>query len=144
MKVNLSPEFALPRDIMPRSGGSVRSFEEHLQAMTAMHLNEQMDGEMAAIQEQGRRLARSMSLADLKKYRDMVADFLRICIAGGLSCKEERLSSRYGRTKVLTIIKTVNQKLLALAEALLSENKDSLKVMALVDEIRGLLLDLYA
>jgi len=144
MKVNLSPEFTLPRDIMPRSGSSVRSFEEHLQAMTEMHLSEQLDGQLAAIQEQGRRLARNMSLADLKRYRDMVADFLRMCIAGGLSCKEERLSSRYGRTKVLTIIKTVDRKLMALAEALLSENKDSLKVMALVDEIRGLLLDLYA
>lgn len=144
MKVNLSPEFTLPRDIVPRSRGSAGTFDEHLRAMTEIHLRERLDGELAAIHEQGRRMARNMSLSDLKKYRDMVAGFLKLCIAGGLSCKEEKFSSRYGRTKVLTIIKTVNQKLLAMAEALLSDNKDSLKVLALVDEIRGLLLDLYA
>jgi hypothetical protein len=144
MKVNLSPEFTLPGGVVTRSKGSAGTFEEHLRVMTEIHLREQLDGELTAIQEQGRRLARNMSLSDLKKYRDMVAGFLKLCISGGLSCKEERLSSRYGRTKVLTIIKTVNQKLLAMAEALLSENKDSLKVLALVDEIRGLLLDLYA
>lgn len=144
MKVSLSSEFTLPRDILPGTRSSSRSFEEHLQAMTEIHLRERLDGELAAIQEQGRRLSKSMSLSDLKKYRDKVADFLKLCIAQGLSCKEERLSSRFGRTKVLTIIKTVNQKLLALAETLLSENKDSIKILALTDEIRGLLLDLYA
>lgn len=144
MKVNLSPEFTLPRDVVTKSSGSPRTFEEHLSAMTKIHLRERLDEELEAIFEQGRRLARSMNLSDLKKYRDMVANFLKLCIAGGLSCKEERLSLRYGRTKVLTIIKTIDRKLMALAEALLSENKDSIKVMALVDEIRGLLLDLYA
>ncbi|MCR4430260.1 MAG: YaaR family protein [Tepidanaerobacteraceae bacterium] len=144
MKVSLSPEFTLPRDVQSGARGVSRSFEEHLMQIAESNLKERMDGELAAILEQGRRIAKSMSLSDLKKYRNMVANFLKLCIAQGLSCKEERLSPRFGRSKALTIIKTVNQKLLALAEALLSENKDSIKILALTDEIRGLLLDLYA
>jgi len=62
----------------------------------------------------------------------------------GFSFDEERLGSRFGRTKILAIVRTVNQKLVDLGKELLSSNKDSLKVLALVDEIRGLLLDLYA
>ncbi|MDI3480871.1 MAG: uncharacterized protein PWQ97_526 [Tepidanaerobacteraceae bacterium] len=144
MKVSLSPEFALPRDVLSATKGASRSFEEHLLQFSESYLKEKLDGQLAAILEQGRRITKSMSLSDLKKYRNMVADFLKLCISQGLNCRQERLSTRLGRSKVLTIIKTVDQKLIELAEALLSENKDPIKILALTDEIRGLLLDLYA
>ena len=85
-----------------------------------------------------------MNIADLKEYKQKIADFLQLCISQGFCFKEEKLPYRYGRTKVLSIVKTVNQKLITLAEMLLSENSDSMKIVALVDEIRGLLLDIYA
>lgn len=143
MKVNLQPEFALPKDILSKSRAKSTTFEEHLQSVTRTHITLKLNEELAAIQEQGRRLVKNMSLADLKRYRDMVAGFLKLCISMGLNYKEERFSSRYGRIKVLSVVEIVNQKLMALAEALLSENNESLKVLSLVDEIRGLLLDLY-
>jgi len=99
---------------------------------------------LTSIEEQGRRLSKTMSLADLKKYKEMVRGFLKYCVDMGLKLKEERLFSGKGRQKVLTTVKIVDQKLMELTELLLSKNADALKVLALVDEIRGLLLDLYA
>ena len=144
MRVNLTSEFSLPRDITKAVNIGDKPFSEHLKTFSVSHLREHMEGELVAIEEQGRRLCRRMTLGDLRKYKQMVADFIRACISQGLSLKEEQHTTGFGRTKMLSVIKTVNEKLLSLAQLLLSENQDPLKAMALVDEIRGLLLDLYA
>ncbi|ADL06810.1 YaaR family protein [Thermosediminibacter oceani] len=123
------------------SGGS--RFQEILRSAREVCAKEQLEGMLASIEEQGRRLVKTMSLADLKKYREMLARFLRQCVESGLDLKEERFFTRYGRQKVLTAVKIVDRKLMELAELILSKS-DAVKVLAIVDEIRGLLLDLYA
>ena len=143
MRVDFSPEFGLPRDILNHTDIGNRNFSEHLRCAGNTHMKQMMDGELNAITEIGRRLSKNMSLSDLQKYRRKIGEFLKMCITQGFSFKEERFPARYGRSKILSIIKTVNKKLIDLAEELISENRDSLRVMALVDEIRGLLLDLY-
>lgn len=144
MRVNLSSEFSLPRDMTKAVNTGDKVFSEHLKTFSTAYFKEHMEGELAAIEDQGRRLCRRMTLADLKKYRQMVANFIRGCISQGLSLKEEPHTTGFGRTKMLQVVKTINERLLSLAELLLSENRDPLEAMALVDEIRGLLLDLYA
>jgi uncharacterized protein YaaR (DUF327 family) len=144
MRVNRSPGITLPREVPIKAGNGEKPFFEHLETASIEHLKHHMGQELEVIHELGRKLSRSLSLADLKKYKQKVSDFLKLCISEGLCYKEEKFSSKYGRTKILSLVETVNKKLLSLAEILLSENKDSLRVMALVDEIRGLLLDLYA
>lgn len=144
MRVNLSPEITLPREIHVKAGSSEKTFSEHLAAATNDNISHHLDQEMEVIHELGRRLSRSLALSDLKKYREKVADFLKFCVSQGLCCEEQQFPARYGRSKILSIVKTVNKRLLTLAELMLSENKNSINVMALVDEIRGLLFDLYA
>lgn len=136
------PEFSLPRDIVTRAMGR-SSFEEQLRDFSETHMKLRLDQELEAIVEQGRRLCRNMTLAELKKYREMVAGFLRMCLSGGLRYREEKFSSRYGKTRVLSIIKVVDEKLVALAQELISRNRDALKILGLIEDIRGLLLDLY-
>jgi uncharacterized protein YaaR (DUF327 family) len=144
MRVRLQPEFGLPKDVLIHTDQSNRNFSEHLKNVKNNHIKHRMDLELNAINDIGRRLLKNMSLSDLREYRKKIAEFLKMCISQGFYFKEEQLPARYGRSKILSIVKTVNQKLIDLAEQLLSENRDSLKIMALVDEIRGLLLDLYS
>jgi len=134
----------MQNDIKMHQEQSQASFNEHLRIAEKAHLKQVFDMELNAISELGQRLVKTMSLADLKEYKQKVANFLKMCISQGFSFNEERLSSRFGRTKILAIVRTVNQKLVDLGKELLSNNRDSLKVLALVDEIRGMLLDLYA
>lgn len=144
MRVNLSPEVPLTREVHLKASSGGKTFFEHLEASSKDYIKQHLDQEFEVIFELGRRLSRSLSLADLKKYKQKVREFLNLCVSEGLSYEEHKLPFRNGRNKVLSIVNTVNQKLLNLAELLISENQDSIRVMALVDEIRGLLLDLYA
>ena len=140
----MSPEFGLPKALLTQAARGNQSFYEHFEAASKVHFIHHLDQELETIYEIGRRLSRTMNIADLKEYKQKIADFLQLCISQGFCFKEEKLPYHYGRTKVLSIVKTVNQKLITLAEMLLSENSDSMKIVALVDEIRGLLLDIYA
>lgn len=144
MRINSSTKLSLPRDMAKVSTTADRGFSHQMKLFENAYLKEHMEGELAAIEEQGKNLCRRMNLSELNKFRRMVSEFIRSCIAGGLKLQEERYSPLKGRVKILSVIKTVDEKLLSLAELLMSENKDPLQVLALVDEIRGLLLDLYA
>jgi len=144
MRVNLSTNYQLQNGIKTHQEQSQPSFSEHLRAAENAELKQTIDMELNAISELGLRLVKNMSLSDFKEYKQKIANFLKMCISQGFSFNEERLNSRLGRTKILAIVKTVNQKLVDLGKELLSSNRDSLKILALVDEIRGMLLDLYA
>jgi uncharacterized protein YaaR (DUF327 family) len=144
MRVRLQTEFGLPNDLLIHGDQERSGFSEHLKTAKNIHLKHRIDLELNTINEIGRRLSKNMSLSDLREYRQKIAEFLKMCISQGFYFKEEQFPARYGRIKILSIVKTVNEKLIDLAEELLFENRDSLKVMALIDEIRGLLLDLYS
>jgi len=144
MRVNLSTNYHLKSDIKTHHEKGQPGFDEQLRAAESTKLKQTIDMELDTISEIGKRLVKTMSLSDFKEFKQRIAGFLKMCISQGFSFREERLGARFGRTKILSIVKTVNQKLVDLGKELLSKNQDSLKVLALVDEIRGLLLDLYA
>jgi uncharacterized protein YaaR (DUF327 family) len=143
MRVNLSTDFTIPLDIISKKQTKDTLFDENLSKSYEIMKREQLDNELIAITKQGRKVCESLTLSDLKKYKEMVTNFLRICISGGLSYKEEEMTTRYGKTKILSTVKLINKKLMDLAETLVSQNQNALEIAAIVDEIRGLLMDLY-
>lgn len=128
----------------PKPSSMVGGFRDFLKSAQEVYSKEQLSLMLSSIEEQGKRLVKTMSLADLKKYKEMVGRLVKYCIELGLELKEERLFSGQGRQKVLTTVRIVDEKLIELTELLFSKNADAFRVLALVDEIRGLLLDLYA
>jgi len=144
MRVDMSTNYRIQNDVKIHQEQGHTNFAEHLRTAESTQIKQAIEIELNAISEIGQRLVKNMSLSDLKEYKERISNFLKMCISQGFSFNEERLSSRFGRTKILAIVRTVNQKLVDLGKELLSSNRDSLKVLALVDEIRGLLLDLYA
>ncbi|GAQ24850.1 MULTISPECIES: YaaR family protein [Tepidanaerobacter] len=143
MKVNLPVDFGLPRELLVTKKHESSIFYEELSKASKAQLKNQAEIELDIITKLGRTVCENMTLASLKEFKDRIAQFLNMCISGGLCFKEERFRDRNGRIKALSVVKIINQKLLELADELLSENKDSLKVIALVDEICGLLVDIY-
>ena len=94
MRVNFSPEFGLPKDVLIHADQGSRDFMEHLKVAENAHLKYRMDLELNTIHEIGRRLAKNMSLSDLKEYRLRIAEFLKMCIFQGFCFKEEKFPAR--------------------------------------------------
>lgn len=96
------------------------------------------------IEDQGKVLAQSLTVEDLRDYKKKVKEFIDEAVKHGLKIQQSRGFNRGGRIRMYKVIKKVDEKLLELADAVISKEQKGLKVLDLVGEIRGLLLDLYA
>ena len=98
---------------------------------------------MQDIEDQGKILSTSQTVEDLKKYKKLVKEFLDDAVNNGLKLEEQRGFNRRGRTKVYKIVKEVDSKLIDLTNAVLDKEKNGLKILNLVGEIQGLIINMY-
>lgn len=105
---------------------------------------DKLDRMVQDIEDQGKLLSQSLNVEDLRTYKQMVKDFMQDAVKHGLKLEERRGFNRRGRTKVYKIVTEVDKKLLDLTDAVLKKQEKGLKVLDLVGEIKGLLLNIYA
>jgi uncharacterized protein YaaR (DUF327 family) len=106
-------------------------------------LVERLSGLIDDITVQGKKLADHMDIKDMKKYRSLVSDFINEVVTHSHKFSRENFLDRRGRHRVYSIIKLVNKDLDDLAQQLISNEKDHLKILDKVDGIRGMLLDIF-
>ena len=85
-----------------------------------------------------------MDVTDIKKYRALIKVFINSIVNRSHKFSRENFLDRRGRHRVYGIIRLVDEKLDELAQELVKEECDKIAILAKVDEIRGLLLDIFA
>lgn len=93
---------------------------------------------------QGKKLAHSLSVRDLKDFRDMVKSFLRSTLGQSRQMQEESSWDYQGRPKVMARVSKIDQMLDDLGKQLLDKQAKPLEVLTKIDGIRGLIVDLFA
>lgn len=111
-------------------------------AIDDANLQEKLTGLMNDITAQGEKIAKHMDIRDMKKYRQLVKDFLNEIVNRSHKFSRENFLDRRGRHRVYGMVKLVDKNLDELAEELVKEEKDHISILGKVDEIRGLLLDI--
>lgn len=94
------------------------------------------------ITDQGNKITKHMDVRDLKKYRELIRDFVNEVVTHSHKFSRENFLDRRGRHRVYGIVKLVDQNIDSLAKELIKEEKNNIKILSNVDEIRGLLLDI--
>lgn len=115
----------------------ISNIEEH---ELAQRLNLMMED----ITMQGKRLLKHMDIRDMKRYRELIKDFMNEIVNRSHKFSRENFLDRRGRHRVYGMIKLVDKNLDDLAGALLADEKDGIAILAKIDEIQGLLLDILA
>ncbi len=105
-------------------------------------LQEKLNGLMEDITAQGEKLSEHMDIRDMKKYRELVKDFMNEVVNRSHKFSRENFLDRRGRHRVYGIVKLVDKNLDELASELVKDEKDHLTILSKVGEIRGLLLDI--
>ncbi len=98
---------------------------------------------MEDITMQGKRLGKHMDVRDMKKYRQLIKEFMNEIVNRSHKFSRENFLDRRGRHRVYGIIKLIDENLDELAMELIKEEKDTIAVLNRIDEIRGLLLDIF-
>lgn len=114
-----------------------------LSSIEESELQAQLSLMMEEITQQGYRLGKRRDVRDMKQYRKLIQEFMNEIVTHSHKFSRENFLDKKGRHRVYGIIKQVNQTLDELAEELLAEEKDHLAILNKIDEIRGLLLDIF-
>ena len=107
-------------------------------------LAERLNLMMQEIVMQGDKIVKRMDVRDMRRYRTLIKDFMNEIVNRSHKFSRENFLDRRGRHRVYGIIRLVDEKLDELAQALVSVECDKIAILAKVDEIRGLLLDILA
>lgn len=99
---------------------------------------------MDEITSQGEKIAKHMDVADMKRYRSLVKEFMNEVVTHSHEFSRENFLDRRGRHRVYGIVRLVDKNLDELAQELVKDEKDNISVLNKVGEIRGLLLDIVA
>lgn len=95
------------------------------------------------IDAQSEALTKSLTPVGIKRYTKLVKAFMKEAMDQAYELSEENRWDRAGYRKNMIVVKKVNQSLEDLMDSVLQKEKSQLDLVAKMDEIRGLLLDLY-
>ena len=96
------------------------------------------------ITSQGKKLSKHMDVRDMKHYRELIKEFMNEIVNRSHKFSRENFLDKKGRHRVYTMIKLVDKNLDDLASELIKDEKDHLSILNKIDEIRGLLLDIFS
>ncbi|HEY8350020.1 MAG TPA: YaaR family protein [Clostridia bacterium] len=95
------------------------------------------------ITRQGERLAERVDIRELKIYKKLIAEFLDLAVGKSKKFSKRNLLDRRGRHRVFAIVKNINEEVERLTQDVLNGEKDNLKLLQRLADIRGLILDLF-
>jgi len=98
---------------------------------------------MGEIVEQGKRIKKHMDIRNMKRYRELIKSFLNEVVNRSHEFTRENFLDRKGRHRVYGIVRLVDENLDKLAEKLIEDEKDGISIISMIDEIQGLLLDIF-
>ena len=107
------------------------NYEQHLERL----VNE--------IIKQGEILAKRVDVGELRAYRRLISEFLEVAIGNSKKFFKQSLLDRRGRRKVYATIKNINTELDLLTQDVITGEKDNISLLQRLDDIRGLILDLF-
>ncbi len=119
-----------------------RSFSDVMVQQDAMRTQEQLQQKLQDIHRQGDRLAKVMTVRELKLYRQLVKQFLEDTIRRGVVLKEVKGFDRRGRVKRYKLLDEVDAALVELADELLDSEEGRIELLARIGELRGMLINL--
>jgi uncharacterized protein YaaR (DUF327 family) len=122
-KINKSPNFSLSLDIANKE-----QTEQKLQDM------------LKDIDRIGKRLTSTRSVEDAKEYKKKIQEYLSFIVKNIYVLKKEPGPFNYG---IHVRIEVINNKLDELTKQIIEEQKETIQLADAIEEIKGLIVDVY-
>jgi len=127
------------------STGSVQvmqgRFYDELRFAETEEIDIEFDKLITEITKQGEKFSKKPTAQLLKTYKSMIREFLKY-ITDNMFRVEHYTGGKL-KHKIYTVTKIVDKKLSALTRLVLSQQAQNIDLLSTLDEIRGLLIDLY-
>ena len=117
-----------------------KTFLEELKQVHGEETKARLDQLLDLIDQQGEKLAKHRTFKEFVKYKKMVSSFVEEVVDKMYQVKED-YSPAQG--KVYNLVNKVDQSLEELTEMIVDDQSAQLEILDKLDEMRGLLVDLY-
>jgi len=116
-------------------------FYDELKLAETEDLHIEFENLVQEITQQGEKFYKNPTLQELKLYKSMIRKFLKY-VTDRMFAVEQHTGGRW-KQKIYTISKVIDAKLEALTKLVVSQQANNINLLSALDEIRGLLIDLY-
>jgi len=113
-----------------------RSFNFAQQRRSEEELKQMQDD----IKKKGNRLAITKCFADVRAYKNLIKDYLESVLNYMYSIKRD---ISFWQTQYFITVETVDKKLEELTAQIMNEEKEKLNIAGTIDDITGLIVDMY-
>jgi uncharacterized protein YaaR (DUF327 family) len=97
-----------------------------------------------AVFEAGDQLRKSPTVESIKDYRHRVKAFVKYAVDHAIAVEENTSGVNILKRKRFTLVKVIDEKLEALAVTVLAAQKEQIAILAQIEEINGLLVNLVS
>ena len=115
-------------------------FSHSFDSMNKSKTKQELDDYMKEIKKSGERLIRTQNYSDISMYKKAIKGYLKSVVDYAYSINK---NTSFWEGNYFTTVKTVNEKLEQMTRELIYEQKENLDIASKVEEINGLLLDVY-
>lgn len=133
----------LEQETAARAERPERSFSQDLTFSQEGQYRERMEALLRQISEQGGKLGKVPTYPELKRYKELVKNFIGEAVGRMYELNSQNGWDRQGRQKAYTIVRQVDSLLAGLTEDVRQGQEKQLAILEKQDAIRGLLVDLY-
>lgn len=121
---------------------TTKSFADMMQQRDSQASQEELQQRLQDIYRQGERLSKSMTIRELRLYKNLVKRFLEDTVRKGVAIRDTRGWDRRGRSKRYRLVEEIDEALLVLADELLQSEEGKMQLLNTVGEIKGMLINL--
>lgn len=119
------------------------SFEKTLGNIQRLQQKE-LEAFITKLDTQAQKLSQTLSVRDLTVFREMIKKFLRSTLGLSRNMQEEACWDPRGHAKVMSKVTKIDYALEELGRKILDKNSKQMDILALIDQLRGLIIDLLA
>lgn len=131
------------KDDIKIKAGKNTDFRNQLAKAEDIGYEQRLEKLVQDIVTQGEALSKRVDVRELKLYRKLIAEFLDTALGNSKKFSKKSLLDRRGRHKVYAIVQNINDELEKLTQDVLNGEKDNISLLQRLEDIRGLILDLY-
>ena len=131
------------KDDVKIKAGKNADFQNQLAKAEDLGYEQRLEKLVQDITNQGETLSKRVDVRELKIYKKLIAEFLETALGNSRKFSKKSLLDRRGRHKVYAIVQSINDELDRLTQDVLNGEKDNINLLRRLEDIRGLILDLY-
>lgn len=119
------------------------ALNDRISKITDSALRSELTSLIVEIEEKGKKLLSSKGAKDFDDYKTSVKKFVKMAVQSSFKIEEKQSQKLDGKFVVYLTLEKVDEALENLAQLLVAGQQSPMRVVAALNEVRGLLMDFY-